>query len=154
MRTMLPCRVLNDVFPKWDMARMMHTSLLTFHKHRNHPSIFVLCILCILGELYNFFEIFLILNEEASTCTCMFNIYAMSNMSKYIYMFNMFDMLIMFFYMYNMLFCMFYMFIYMFCMFFYMFYMFFCMVQHVWHGLLHVHTWLSCSFTCTIMYMI
>ena len=76
-------------------------------------------------------EIFLILNEEASTSTYMYNIYAMSNMSKYIYMFNMFDMLIMLFYMYNMLFCMFYMFVYMFCMFFYMFYMFFCMVQHV-----------------------
>ena len=132
----------------------MHTSLLTFHKHRNHPSIFVWCILYVLGELYNFSEIFLILNEEASTSTCMYNIYAMSNMSKYIYMFNMFDMLIMLFYMYNMLFCMFYMFIYMFCMFFYMFYMFFCMVQHVWHGLLHVHTWLTCSFTCNSMYMI
>ena len=114
MRTMLPRRVLKHVFPKWDMARMMHTSLLTFHKHRNHPSIFVWCILYVLGELYNFSEIFLILNEEASTSTSMYNIYAMSNMSKYIYMFNMFDMLIMFFYMYNMLFCMFYMFIYMF----------------------------------------
>ena len=64
----------------------MHTSLLTFHKHRNHPSIFVWCILYVLGELYNFSEIFLILNEEASTSTCMYNIYAMSNMSKYIYM--------------------------------------------------------------------
>ena len=126
----------------------MHTSLLTFHKHRNHPSIFVWCILYVLGELYNFFGIFLVLNEEASTCTCMFNIYTMPNMSKYIYMFNM---LIMFFYMYIMLFCMLYMLIYMFCMVFYMFYMFFCMVQHVWHGLSHVHTWLSCSFTCSYM---
>ena len=145
MRTMLPCRVLKHVFPKWDMARMMHTSLLTFHKHRNHPSIFVWCILYVLGELYNFFEIFLVLNEEASTCTCMFNIYTMSNMSKYIYMFNM---LIMFFYMYIMLCCMQNMLIYMFCMFFYMFYMFFAwsnmfdmvfyMFIHGWHVLLHV----------------
>ena len=133
----------------------MHTSLLTFHKHRNHPSIFVWCILYVLGELYNFSEIFLILNEEASTSTCMYNIYAMSNMSKYIYMFNMFDMLIMLFYMYNMLFCMFYMFIYMFCMFFTcstcsfawsnMFDMVFYMFIHGWHVLWHVPacTWYS-----------
>ena len=141
MRTMLPCRVLKHVFPKWDMARMMHTSLLTFHKHRNHPSIFVWCILYVLGELYNFFEIFLVLNEEASTSTCMYNIYAMSNMSKYIYMFNMFDMLIMFFYMYNMLFCMFYMFIYMFLH----------VLLHVLHVLLHGPTCLTWSFTCSYM---